>query len=101
MSEYNVDPKRRHLKAGEPCEICKGPLQENHDNFECSGSCGFVSYSNHELPRTGVYVRAKYKERFSDYDIAELDSASLDLWVNERLSNDGKLRLIRILLGYV
>jgi hypothetical protein len=97
LDNLQVDPARRHKEDGGTCE-CGGTLYENHDNFACR-SCKRVDWDNHDLPRTGVFIRAKYKDRWGDYDIAELDDESLAAYVNLRLDDAGKLRLIHILLG--
>jgi ribosomal protein S27AE len=100
IENLQVDLKRRHKEDGEPCPIgCGGKLRANHDNFACQG-CGYVDWDNHNLPRTGVYVRARSPiGGYGNYDISELDDESLDFYVNQRLSDDGRWRLILVLLG--
>ena len=102
LEDLRVDVEYRFKKHGEPCPLCGKPLHESSDNFSCIG-CGYVDWDNHNIPRTGVLVRAKqlpnYGTGYCNADIAELDDESLATWVFERLDDAGKLDLIRILLG--
>lgn len=99
LENLRVGSRYRHKSNGTPCELCGDAIIENHDNFECPG-CKYVDFENHNLPRTGVYIRASLPDgKPYNADAAELDDASLATWVNERLDDKGKLDFIRILLG--
>lgn len=97
MHDYEVDPKYKHKKDGEPCPICQEPLRENHDNFECDG-CGYVDWENHSLPRTGVFIRAKCGSSWGNYDLSELKEESIKAWLLTLPSWEAVLDLVKRLL---
>lgn len=50
---------------------------------------------------TGIYVRAKHHERWGNYDIAELDAASLTAFLRSRGGeNEWAEDCVRIMLGH-
>jgi hypothetical protein len=99
MDNLIVDDKRKHFKDGDTCPSClEGKLTENHDNVECL-DCKYVNFDECKLPRTRIYVRALYNSKWGSFDVAELNLKSLNTWIGT-LTEDGKLRLIHLLLGH-
>lgn len=49
---------------------------------------------------TGIYVRAKLHDMWGNYDIAYLDTESLDRWLRSRDSIELPINVVKVLLSH-